>query len=162
MSKIETYQMCHPELLSEATLCEILENSCIALPISRNLNRDELVEIFKRIAMPLPQRKYNVSRKLGKRLNDRRGVERKEESEISSSSLSTPNSSSSCERLVLEKKTGTKNRMDSPTNETLLGSKRIRLTDSNCNGNLPENDAKRKNQICSVSESKKRQKITWP
>lgn len=38
------------------------------MPVTKSNDRNEIVEIFKRVAMPLPQRKYNSDTRLGRKL----------------------------------------------------------------------------------------------
>ncbi|XP_011862092.1 PREDICTED: uncharacterized protein LOC105558792 isoform X2 [Vollenhovia emeryi] len=56
MSRLGTYELTHPESLSEHQLREILKNSCIEILKFEKLCRSELLEMYKRVAMPLPQR----------------------------------------------------------------------------------------------------------
>ncbi|XP_077272858.1 uncharacterized protein LOC143903271 [Temnothorax americanus] len=56
MWRLDTYELTHPESLSEHQLREILKSSCIEIFKCEKLCRSELLEIYKRVAMPLPQR----------------------------------------------------------------------------------------------------------
>ncbi|KOX72787.1 hypothetical protein WN51_00727 [Melipona quadrifasciata] len=56
MSTLGMYELTHPESLSESDLKEILENRCIDFSDYKNLSRFELIELYKRVALPLPQR----------------------------------------------------------------------------------------------------------
>ncbi|XP_034181411.2 uncharacterized protein LOC117604914 isoform X1 [Osmia lignaria lignaria] len=61
MLTLETYQLTHPESLTDAELREILENRCIDFNHYKNFTRCELIELYKRVAMPLPQRQSENS-----------------------------------------------------------------------------------------------------
>ncbi|XP_076622595.1 uncharacterized protein LOC143342513 isoform X2 [Colletes latitarsis] len=56
MLTLGMYQLTHPEVLSEAELREMLENTCIDFNNYKHLSRSKLIELYKRVAMPLPQR----------------------------------------------------------------------------------------------------------
>ncbi|KYN05717.1 PREDICTED: uncharacterized protein LOC108771399 [Cyphomyrmex costatus] len=56
MWKLGIHELTHPESLSEHQLREILENSCIQNLKFEKLRKSELLEMYKRVAMPLPQR----------------------------------------------------------------------------------------------------------
>ncbi|EZA48762.1 hypothetical protein DMN91_005217 [Ooceraea biroi] len=56
MSWLGAYELTHPESLSERQLREVLKNSCIDIRNFEKLCKSELLEIYKRVAMPLPQR----------------------------------------------------------------------------------------------------------
>ncbi|EGI61099.1 Larval cuticle protein A2B [Acromyrmex echinatior] len=58
MWKLDSYELTHPESLSEHQLREILKNSCIEILKFEKLCKSELLEMYKRVAMPLPQRQH--------------------------------------------------------------------------------------------------------
>lgn len=52
---MENNKLLHPETFSNIELRNILESLCIIIP--ENLTRCDLIEFFKKVALPLPQRK---------------------------------------------------------------------------------------------------------
>lgn len=52
-----------PELLSETALKQILELRCMKLQNMNSMSKAQLVEIFYRVAAPLPQRNYKDNRR---------------------------------------------------------------------------------------------------
>ncbi|XP_032669071.1 PH domain-containing protein DDB_G0275795-like isoform X2 [Odontomachus brunneus] len=56
MSSLSSHELTHPELLSDNQLRELLNNSCIDTLNLKNLCKNELLEMYRRISMPLPQR----------------------------------------------------------------------------------------------------------
>ncbi|XP_029666991.1 uncharacterized protein LOC115237827 isoform X2 [Formica exsecta] len=69
MSKLGTYELTHPESLSERQLREILKNSCIEILNFEKLCKSELLEMYKRVAMPLPQRQCGRAKNLDTEIN---------------------------------------------------------------------------------------------
>lgn len=55
----EVFSLLQPELLSERELREILTSRCVARNLF-NLTKSELVELFRNVALPLPQREYGT------------------------------------------------------------------------------------------------------
>ncbi|OAD58457.1 hypothetical protein WN48_11111 [Eufriesea mexicana] len=56
MSSLGMYELTHPESLSESQLKEILENRCIDFSDYKHFSKSDLIELYKRVALPLPQR----------------------------------------------------------------------------------------------------------
>lgn len=50
----------------------IFLKKCIEMPDIKTIKRSDLIEMFKRIAIPMPQRQYNEAKYLGKKLHDLR------------------------------------------------------------------------------------------
>ncbi|XP_029175894.1 uncharacterized protein LOC114944247 [Nylanderia fulva] len=69
MSKLDVYELTHPESLSERQLREILKNSCIEILNFEKMCRSELLNIYKRVAMPLPQRQGENTENLDTEVN---------------------------------------------------------------------------------------------
>lgn len=57
------FHFLQPELLNETALKQILELRCVKLPNMKAMSKAQLVEIFYRVAVPLPQRKYKDNRR---------------------------------------------------------------------------------------------------
>lgn len=57
------FHFLQPELLNETALKQILELKCVKLPNVNAMSKAQLVEIFYRVAVPLPQRKYKDNRR---------------------------------------------------------------------------------------------------
>ncbi|KYN09462.1 PREDICTED: uncharacterized protein LOC108769731 [Trachymyrmex cornetzi] len=64
MCKLDSYELTHPESLSEHQLREILKNSCIEILKFEKLCKSELLEMYKRVAMPLPQRQHGNAKNI--------------------------------------------------------------------------------------------------
>ncbi|KAL2741217.1 Larval cuticle protein A2B [Vespula maculifrons] len=70
MSTIDSHRLTEPEFLSEYELCQILKNRCIEIRNFERLSKMELIELYKRVAMPLPQRQLrNINCKEANRSN---------------------------------------------------------------------------------------------
>ncbi|CAG2112980.1 unnamed protein product [Medioppia subpectinata] len=57
--------LCHPELMSKQELKDLLRNRRVCLPQELTTNGYEycnLIDLYKRVLLPLPQRKYGDSR----------------------------------------------------------------------------------------------------
>uniref|UniRef100_A0A1B6E1R5 Ashwin n=2 Tax=Clastoptera arizonana TaxID=38151 RepID=A0A1B6E1R5_9HEMI len=57
---LDTFDLLHPQLLSIDQLIAVLKNRCIKAAYN-SLTKDDLVELFRRIAFPLPQRENSRS-----------------------------------------------------------------------------------------------------
>ncbi|XP_069689831.1 ashwin-like [Periplaneta americana] len=66
------FYLFQPELLNETLLRQILEQRCVKLQSMNTMTKAQLVEIFYRVAVPLPQRIYKENRR-GKLLTKMRG-----------------------------------------------------------------------------------------
>ncbi|OXU28360.1 hypothetical protein TSAR_008317 [Trichomalopsis sarcophagae] len=149
-----------PESLSESALVEILKSRCIELPNAKNLKKSDLIEMYRRIVLPMPQRRYNETKHLGKKLTDLRisrgiSIATEEEQALYESIVSSQS----------ELSTKSDHRKIRLANED-ISPKKIRLTNSSDERNNPlENGLKRKcndKETTTPMEGKKRQKISWP
>ncbi|XP_073986686.1 uncharacterized protein [Rhodnius prolixus] len=52
------FKLLQPELMTIEELCEILRACCVKNDLT-SYNKSELIELFKRVALPLPQREYS-------------------------------------------------------------------------------------------------------
>ncbi|XP_012268317.2 uncharacterized protein LOC105693156 [Athalia rosae] len=152
MTNLEGYQLLHPELLTEETLLEILKDRCIEVPKLKSKSKTEMVEIFKRVALPLPQRKCSTGTPVRKRslgLPNGRDAQEATSMRIAKMSLDTSPTHSSNESL-------------STTNSSK--SRIIRLSKSSPTTETSPDTNKRKSEKNSSEpvHSHKRQKITWP
>ncbi|XP_014215182.1 uncharacterized protein LOC106644272 [Copidosoma floridanum] len=68
----EIRHLVNPESLSETALMDHLKRRCIDLLDLKKYKKSDLIGMFKRLAMPLPQRKYNEAKCFGKRLSELR------------------------------------------------------------------------------------------
>ncbi|CAH1388752.1 unnamed protein product [Nezara viridula] len=125
------FTLLQPELLNEKQLREILISRCV----SRNLNacsKDELVELFRSIALPLPQREYGDSRReklLSKKQQKRRRISISNNE--SNSSVAVPSKSdeeSKKSSKLAEDKVS--ERLKPPPDQINFQRKVIRLSDS--------------------------------
>lgn len=156
----ETYQLTHPESLTDAELKEILENRCIDFSNYKNLTRCGLIELYKRVAMPLPQRQFenNYSPNINK--------DNKETNSVNEShqNLTLLNGTTNTKIDINEdtKSSQTSNIKSTHENELKCLTKKIRLYNSNnvtkCNGV----DKRNNDDKFDGAPSRKRQKITWP
>ncbi|KAG8234594.1 hypothetical protein J437_LFUL017097 [Ladona fulva] len=67
----DVQKLLHPELLSQSELLDILASRCVRQEMLSGLDKNQLVDLFRRIVMPLPQRIYQNKRR-GKMLNELR------------------------------------------------------------------------------------------
>lgn len=158
MSGDWTYRLTHPEVMSEVELRDILRNTCIDFSNFEKLCGSELIEMYKRIAMPLPQRQSEDAQVLA--TNSKNSVNEFEKTSASLSnnthalkrSLSEATKMSHCSNL----------RPKSPINDFNSAPKKIRLAkargETECNGV----DKRTIDEKHEESPLKKRQKITWP
>ncbi|XP_066994292.1 ashwin [Anabrus simplex] len=65
-----------PQLLTKEGLIELLELRCVQLRNIHTMSKDELVEVFHRVGVPLPQRTYKDNRR-GKLLTKLRSKQEK-------------------------------------------------------------------------------------
>ncbi|KAL6262469.1 hypothetical protein P5V15_007554 [Pogonomyrmex californicus] len=57
----DSYHLTHPELLSDYQLREILKMRCIRTYEFEKMSRSELLQMYNRMALPLPQRQHNIA-----------------------------------------------------------------------------------------------------
>lgn len=159
MSTLGMYELTHPELLSESDLKQILENRCIDFSDYKNLSRFELIELYKRVALPLPQRQSESIQNSDIRQHHEAmySVNESHRNSVSLNGTSTRKTDiNETEKEIFCI------RPKSSANELKQTSDKIRLNNSNtftkCNGiGKHNNDGKH-----DEAPSKKRQKITWP
>ncbi|KAH0945104.1 hypothetical protein HN011_010681 [Eciton burchellii] len=150
MSSLDTYELTHPESLSERQLREILKNSCIEIHNFEKLRRNELLEMYKQVAMPFPQRqRAKDSNTAGMTL---------EKFAIANSTYDSNKGNkrtlhSSCPQMSDKLKPFLNDEKSMPKKIRVCSSK----SEVTCNG------SKRKcNEQTEELLIKKRQKITWP
>ncbi|XP_011061545.1 PREDICTED: uncharacterized protein LOC105150280 [Acromyrmex echinatior] len=155
MWKLDSYELTHPESLSEHQLREILKNSCIEILKFEKLCKSELLEMYKRVAMPLPQRQHANAKNI---------VDMISENSI------TVISDNDMHSLATDLNKGNKRIFQTsqlqtdtkPLNDQKSMSKKIRLCSTpkeiGCNGIYKRNYGEQSEE----SLPKKRQKITWP
>ncbi|XP_014270492.1 ashwin [Halyomorpha halys] len=125
-----TLTLLQPELLNEKELKEILISRCV----SRNLNacnKDELVELFRSIALPLPQREYGDSRReklLSKKQQKRRRISISNNDSNGSGVLSSKSDEERKPNKLAEEKVS--ERLKPPPDQINFQRKVIRLSDS--------------------------------
>ncbi|KAJ8668604.1 hypothetical protein QAD02_010267 [Eretmocerus hayati] len=142
------------ESLPESKLIEILTERCIEIPNFKTMKRSDLIDMFRRISLPQPQRRYNESKQLGKKLSDLRinrriSVAIEQDHSLYQSIISSQKNSSNGSSCTKPKQSES---MNSSKMEVHLS-------------NPSENGYKRKisdKEVSSQAEARKRQKITWP
>ncbi|CAL7941284.1 unnamed protein product [Xylocopa violacea] len=161
MSTLGMYELTHPELLSESELKEILENRCIDFDNYKNLSKSELIELYKRVALPLPQRQSeNIDNLDTKKYTEAMHyINESHTNSVFSNDTSSTTTNPDETREVSE---FSSERPKSPMNEVKEVSKKIRLHNSEnvtkCNGI----DKRINDEKVDEAPMKKRQKITWP
>ena len=159
MLTLGMFQLTHPEALSEAELREILEYSCIDSGTYKNLSRLELIDLYKRVAMPLPPRRGHSESLDTKKCNGERNSIN--ETHKNSGSLNGIRDTKHPERKTRTSESSV-SLPQSPVNELRHTPKKIRLYNSSnakqCNGT----DKRVSDDKHSEAPLKKRQKITWP
>ncbi|KOC62884.1 hypothetical protein WH47_02587 [Habropoda laboriosa] len=135
MLPLGIYELTHPESLSEFELKEILENRCIDFSNYKNLSKLELIELYKRVALPLPQRQSKSSQNLD---TERQNEATSSTNEFYRNSISSngTNSMRTIKSRKIEAPKLFRTRPESPVNE--VASKRICLHNlsniTKCNG----------------------------
>ena len=159
MLTLGLFQLTHPEALSEAELRETLDYSCIDSGTYKNLSRLELIDLYKRVAMPLPPRREHSERSDTKKCNGERNSVNESHENCGSS-----NGIRDTEHPERETRTSESSASlpKSPVNELRHTPKKIRLFNSSnakqCNGTNKRVSDDQRNE----APLKKRQKITWP
>ncbi|XP_033327380.1 uncharacterized protein LOC117220973 [Megalopta genalis] len=163
MSIMEMFHLTHPEVLSEPELREILENCCIDFNNYKHLSRSQLIELYKRVAMPLPKREDENSENLdNKKINDQ---EKKNSVDDCQRDIASLNGTHNTKRSISEIKSSPSScatKPKSPVNEFKQTSKKIRLCNSNNLRDFNDSDKRINDGKHDEAPSKKRQKITWP
>lgn len=114
---VNAQKLIHPELLSRNELHEILLSRCVQKQHLEGLEKVQLVDLFQRIVMPLPQRIYNDKRR-GKMLNQIRSKKESHgKNKTTDSCINlTASQSSNMKNMSFESKQtenkGTKNSLD--------------------------------------------------
>ncbi|KAL2740221.1 uncharacterized protein V1478_000362 [Vespula squamosa] len=169
MSIIDSHRLTEPEFLSEYELCQILKNRCIEITNFEKLSKIELIELYKRVAMPLPQRQPgNINCKEANRNN----LNRKPVSEIDKNmivQLSDKHDNTSTTNLPEKKRRVSQGNLIEPKSfmhETKSVLKKVCLTsiskvEIDCNG-INKHEINEENEDSTLPPKKKRQKITWP
>ncbi|CAD6241971.1 GSCOCG00009400001-RA-CDS [Cotesia congregata] len=122
------------------------------------MDKLKLLEVFKRIALPMPQRKYNDQRSLGKKLCELRVTKNIKISDIEQSreTLDKSFENDDTNHLNTSDKNGI---LKSPINKLKCEQNNIRLSNDI---HQVSNDQKRKSNSSSNHSPPKRQKILWP
>ncbi|XP_015523880.1 uncharacterized protein LOC107227286 isoform X1 [Neodiprion lecontei] len=169
MTTLENYQLLHPELLTEDALIQVLRDRCVEEPQLKSATRNELVELFKRVALPLPQRTFDDSTHMGRKLMslqrrmDKRGASAVKITSTSDgpSNVGSTLSNNDCNSMHA----GNVNSRLKPPLE-IIGSetKKIRLSKSPVTPKALGQNTKQKRKEISPEPlgCKKRQRITWP
>lgn len=162
ISDFGAFELTHPELLSETELRMILKNICIDFSKYEKLCRSELIEMYKQIAMPLPQRtRHDIANSsLNNEEEGSTSTVHPENSEAQSSKpCSLKRSFSETKKVSL---TSIDSNSKSPTNDAKDVMKKVCMnspkSESECNG-TEKRVGDQKNE---EAPPKKRQKITWP
>ncbi|XP_011175207.1 uncharacterized protein LOC105207457 [Solenopsis invicta] len=156
MWKLGTYGLTHPESLSEHQLREILQNSCIESNKFEKLCRGELLEIYKRIAMPLPQRQHGNT----KGLSTVDGLSEKSVTAVSDNDADNSNKGTKRPPQTSHSQV---DKLKSSFHDQKSASKKIRLSSMSkvevgCNGIYKRSCEEQSEE----SPTRKHQKITWP
>lgn len=80
MSDADSTFYLQPHLLTKVTLIRLLEQKCMNLKHLNIMSKEQLIDLFQHIALPLPQRKYRQNRRgklLTKLQNEKEGSERR-------------------------------------------------------------------------------------
>lgn len=153
------HDLTHPESLSENQLREILKNSCIENQKFERLCKSELVEMYKRIAMPLPQRCHRNANNLDAKADD---VSENFTSDNHTHSLTTDLNKGN-KRMCQSHLQTTSDQLKSSFNDQTLMHKKIRMHSAPKVDNVYNGIGKRRcNEQNEELLTKKRQKITWP
>ncbi|XP_078043269.1 uncharacterized protein LOC144473350 isoform X1 [Augochlora pura] len=160
---MEMFHLTHPEVLSEPELREILENCCIDFNNYKHLSRSQLIELYKRVAMPLPKRQDDISENLDNKMSS--DQEKKNTVDVCQRDTASLNGTISTKRSISEIKSSPSpcsTKPKSPVNEFKQTPKKIRLYNSNNLRAFSDSDKRINDGKHDEAPSKKRQKITWP
>ncbi|XP_076652120.1 uncharacterized protein LOC143358679 [Halictus rubicundus] len=163
MSTMEMFHLTHPDVLSDPELREILENCCIDFNNYKHLSRSQLIELYKRVAMPLPKRGSENSQNSDNNKNNEQ--EKNHLADECQSDVVSFNGTSNIKRSISEIKlspSSCSTKPKSPVNELKQTSKKIRLYNSNNMRDYNGIDKRINDGKHDEAPSKKRQKITWP
>lgn len=158
MSRDCTYRLTHPEVMSEAELRDILRNSCIDFSNFEKLCRSELIEMYKRIAMPLPQRQSEGAQNSATDNKNSTNDFDKYSDTLSNSTHTLKRSLSDSTKMSHSSNLRSK----SPANECNSAPKKIRLAKAKSGSEFNGVDKRTNDGKHDESPLKKRQKITWP
>ncbi|XP_043262048.1 uncharacterized protein LOC122402919 isoform X2 [Colletes gigas] len=129
MLTLGMYQLTHPEVLSEAELREMLETTCIDFNTYKHLSRSKLIELYKRVAMPLPRRQNE-----GKSQNSDANKNNEEKSlvnELHTNSVSSINVNNTSKNISETTQPFYVTKSKSPVNDHKYISKKSYLCNSN-------------------------------
>ncbi|CAK9818454.1 hypothetical protein ANTPLA_LOCUS9774 [Anthophora plagiata] len=159
MLSLGVYELTHPESLSEEELEEILKNRCIDFSNYKNSSKSELIELYKRVALPLPQRQSEDSENLDIKRKDEATSSIKEYHRNSISSNGV-NSTKTAKSQTIEESKPVCTRSKSTINE--LTPKRTCLHKLSNTTKYNSIDKRTCDEKQDGAPLKKRQKITWP
>ncbi|XP_034939107.1 uncharacterized membrane protein DDB_G0293934-like isoform X2 [Chelonus insularis] len=138
----------------------------------QSFDKDKLIDIYNRIVLPFSQRKYNNKRLLEKRLNHLRLSRKVKTINYDKIENLSKNDVKNLETNNEEKESINNNLESSQVNPAINNSdnlqslnKKIRLSDStpkSVDVEEQSNEQKRKSNMPLKTDTKKRQKITWP
>ncbi|XP_012152402.1 uncharacterized protein LOC105664069 isoform X2 [Megachile rotundata] len=143
------------------TFNRILCERCIDFSNYKNLTRCGLIELYKRVAMPLPQRQ-NENNHSASTNKDNKETNSVNESHQNLTLLNGTNNTKININEVTKSSQTSHMKLTTPENELKCSTKKICLYNSNtvtkCNGV----DKRNGDDKLDGAPSKKRQKITWP
>ncbi|XP_076300356.1 uncharacterized protein LOC143218792 [Lasioglossum baleicum] len=160
---MEMFHLTHPEVLSDPELREILENCCIDFNNYKHLSRSQLIELYRRVAMPLPKRGSENCQNSDANKNNKQ--EEEHLADEYRSDVVPFNGTSNIKRSISEVKSSPSScsmKPKSPVNELKQTPKKIRLCNSNNLRDYNDIDKRVNDGKLDEAPSKKRQKITWP
>lgn len=148
MWKLGKCELTHPELLSEHQLREILKNSCIEFSNFEKLRKYELLEMYKQVAMPFPQRQRGNVKDAAMDIRDNDSITAR---------------SNKANNTMFQPSYPQTDRLKRPLNDHKIINKKIQLcspskVETGCNGISKRRCDEQNEEIL----TKKRQKITWP
>ncbi|XP_012233917.2 uncharacterized protein [Linepithema humile] len=159
MWNLDTYKLTHPELLSEHQLRLILENSCIDFSNFENLGKTKLLEMYKRVAMPLPQRQRGNVKDVDMDVTPEKSITDISDNDNYSLTIGSNKANNRMSQLSHPQT----DKLKYPLNDQKLVHKKIQLCSTSkvetaCNGISKRRCDEQNEEIL----AKKRQKITWP
>ncbi|CAK9796388.1 hypothetical protein ANTQUA_LOCUS765 [Anthophora quadrimaculata] len=159
MLSLGIYELTHPESLSEVELKEILKNRCIDFSNYKSSSKSELIELYKRVALPLPQRQSEDSENLDIKREDEAtsSINEAHRNSISSNGV---NSMKTARNQTIEESKPVCTRSKSTMNE--LTPKRTYLHKLSNTTKCNSIDKRTCDEKHDGAPLKKRQKITWP
>ncbi|XP_063241961.1 ashwin-like isoform X2 [Bacillus rossius redtenbacheri] len=128
----EIFLLLQPHLLNDSTLINILKDRCVRRQGLASLRRDQLLELFYHVAVPLPQRKYRDNRRgrILTRIRERLERTRQVDSSPSTVQIGFREGSSSCRSPA----TAAAERLKPPPSGASLERRKIRLSTDSSGG----------------------------